>query len=82
MQVLDAFLLFLVWLFRLKMRRKFVAQVTRSAQTAVGAGLTQRGHRFDQQVNLLLLPYDDFIELVNQVFRIAGFDFQFNHALF
>ena len=63
------------------MRREVVAQVACGTQAAIGAGLTQFGDRFDQQVNLLLLSHDHFVELVDQVFGVAGFDFQLGQAV-
>jgi hypothetical protein len=62
------------------MRRKVVAQVSRSTQAAIGAGLAQFCDGCDELVNLRLLPDDHFVELVNQIFGIAGFDFQLGQA--
>lgn len=56
------------------MRRQIVTQVARSTQAAICAGLAQFGDRINQHVNLLLLPNNDFVELVDQVFCVAGFD--------
>lgn len=63
------------------MRRKVVAQVARGTQAAIGAGLAQFGDGCDELVNLRLLPHDDFVELVDQVFGVAGFDFQLGQAV-
>ncbi len=63
------------------MRWQIVSQVARRSQAAIGAGLTQFSDRFDQLVNLLLLSYDDFVELVNQVLCVAGFYLQLDHSV-
>ena len=63
------------------MWRQVVAQIPRRAQPAIGARLAQFGDRLDQLVDLLLLPHDDFVELVNLVFGVAGFDFQLGQAV-
>ena len=63
------------------MRRQVVAQIPRCAQSAIGARLAQFSDRLDQHVNLLLLTYNDFVELVNLVFGVAGFDFQLDQSV-
>ena len=63
------------------MRRQVVAQIPRCAHSAIGAGLAQFSDRLDQHVNLLLLTHNDFVELVNLVFGVAGFDFQLGQAV-
>ena len=63
------------------MRRQFVAQVARCAHAAIGAGLAQLAQFADQQVDLLLLAHDDFVELIELVFGEAGLDFQLGQAL-
>lgn len=63
------------------MRRKVVAQVARGTQAAIGAGLAQLCDGCDKLVNLRLLSHDDFVELVDQVFGVTGFDLQLGQAV-
>jgi len=65
----------------LKMRWQVVAQIARRSQTAIGAGLAQAGNLVDQQVDLFLLADDDLVELVKQVFCVAGFDLQLGQTV-
>ncbi len=63
------------------MWRQVITQVTRCAHAAVGAGLAQLADFADKRVNLLLLPDDNLVELIQQIFGEAGLDLQFHQAL-
>jgi hypothetical protein len=65
----------------LKMRRQIVTQITRCAHPTVRARLTQTRNLVDEQIDLLLLSNDHFIQLVDLVFGVAGFDFERSQAL-
>jgi hypothetical protein len=61
---------------------QFVARIAAARNAAFGGRLAQQRHLADQQVDLSLLPDDDLIESVEQVFGKAGLDFQLGQALF
>ena len=66
------------------MRRQIVAKIS-AACAAPPAGLCgslpKLGHFAHQEVNLLLLPHNDLVELIDQVFGKAGLYFQVCQAL-
>ena len=64
------------------MRWQLVAQVAFSGGSALGHLATQLIDLSHQGVNALLLLVDQLVELFEQVFGIAGFDFQCHQALF
>ena len=56
-------------------------QIPRCSHAAIGARLAQFDDRLDQHVDLFLLANDDFVELIDLVFSVAGFDFKRSQAL-
>ena len=68
-------------LLQLKVRWQVVAQTARRTEAAIGSGLPQFCQLTQQQVNLLLMPHNDLLKLLDQVFRVSGLDFQLCQAL-
>lgn len=58
------------------MRRQIVPRVAHCGHAGFGDRFFQGCYLADQQVDLALLPYDDLVELIKQVFRIGGLDFK------
>ena len=63
------------------MRWQLIAQIALWHQPFVGALLAQELHFTRQVVNLVLLPGDDLVELVEQILSEAGLYFQIDQAL-
>ncbi len=64
------------------MRRQFIAQTARRVALRVADLLAQVQHLAYQRVNLRLLADHRLVQLVQQVFGKAGFDFQGGQARF
>jgi len=62
------------------MRRQFVAQVALHGLAVFGLLPAKLGQLAQQGVNLLLLAKDGLVQLVQQVFGVAGLDFQLGQA--
>jgi len=62
-------------------RREFVAQVAGCIQPLPSGLLAQVLDLADQHVDVLLLADNDLVQLVQQIFREAGLDFQVREAL-
>ena len=63
------------------MRRQFVAQIERCCTASFWNLLAQTPQLAGKVVNLLLLAVDDEVELIEQVFGVAGLDLQVIQAL-
>ena len=63
------------------MRRQLVAQIARRAGVAARLLLAQLLQLVQQRINLQLLAVDRHVQLLQQVFAVAGFDFQLGQAL-
>ena len=64
------------------MRRQVIPQTARGRDPTIHRRLLlQVGNLADQGVDLLLLPDDDAVEFVEQVFGEAGLDFELGQAL-
>ena len=63
------------------MRRQFVTQIARCRVASLWNLLAQTQQLAGKVVNLLLLAVDDEVELIEQVFGVAGLDLQVVQAL-
>jgi len=62
------------------MRRQFIAQIALPDLATFGLLPAQLDHFAQQQIQLLLLAKDGLVQLVQQVFGVAGLDLQFSQA--
>ena len=63
------------------MRRQIVGSAAQRRGIGFEALLAQLQQLMHERVNLLLLPDDDLVEFIKQIFREAGFDFQVGESL-
>jgi hypothetical protein len=63
------------------MRRQFVAQIERCCTASFWNLLAQTPQLAGKIVNLLLLAVNDEVELIEQIFGVAGLDLQVVQAL-
>ena len=61
---------------RLKVWRQVIAQVAALTAAGLGHAVFEQHQLADQRVDLRLLANNDLVELLDQVFAVAGFDFK------
>ena len=62
------------------MRRQFIPQAAKTARSRITCLLLEKRKFPYQPIDLLLLPHDHQVQLIEQVFGEAGLDFQFGDA--